>query len=78
MWMRAPVHSDGNSIAFLLTRDHAGNIWEQPLADGAPVQLTKFTNEDMFSFAWSGDGKKLAFFRGQRKTDVVMMSNLNH
>jgi Tol biopolymer transport system component/tRNA A-37 threonylcarbamoyl transferase component Bud32 len=69
---------DGKAIAFLLTRNRAGNIWEQPLSGGDLVQLTKFTNEEMFSFAWSGDGKKLAFSRGQRKTDVVMMSNLNH
>jgi Tol biopolymer transport system component len=69
---------DGKAIAFLLTRNRAGNIWEQPLSGGDPVQLTKFTNEETFSFAWSGDGKKLAFSRGQRKTDVVMMSNLNH
>jgi Tol biopolymer transport system component len=69
---------DGKAIAFLLTRNHAGNIWEQPLAGGDPVQLTKFTNEEMFAFAWSRDGKKLALSRGQRKTDVVMMSNLYH
>jgi Tol biopolymer transport system component/tRNA A-37 threonylcarbamoyl transferase component Bud32 len=68
---------DGKAIAFLLTRNRAGNIWEQPLSGGDPVQLTKFTNQDMFSFAWSGDGKNLAFSRGQRKTDVVMMSDLN-
>ena len=69
---------DSKAIAFLLTRNRAGNIWEQPLSGRDPVQLTKFTNDEMFSFAWSGDGKKLAFSRGQRKTDVVMMSNLNH
>jgi Tol biopolymer transport system component len=69
---------DGKAIAFLLTRNRAGNIWEQPLSGGDLVQLTKFTKDEMFAFAWSGDGKKLAFSQGQRKTDVVMMSNLNH
>jgi hypothetical protein len=29
----------------------------------------------MFGFAWSKDGKQLAFARGVRTTDVVMMSN---
>jgi len=41
------------------------------------VPLTKFTTDDMFSFAWSADGKQLAFSRGQRKTDVVMMSGFH-
>ena len=68
---------DGRAIAFMLTRNHATNIWEQQLGGGPPVQLTKFTNGDMFAFAWSKDGKQLAFSRGQRKTDVVMMSNFH-
>ncbi len=66
---------DGKAIAFILTRNHASNIWEQPLTGGDLVQLTKFASGDMFSFAWSKDGKQLAFSRGRRKTDVVMMSN---
>jgi Tol biopolymer transport system component len=59
---------------FLLTRNRATNIWEQRLAGGAPVQVTHFPSGDMFAFAWSRDGKQLAFSRGRRKTDVVMMS----
>ena len=68
---------DGKAIAFLLTRNRATNIWEQPLAGGTPVQLTKFPSEQMFAFAWSANGKQLAFSRGQNKTDVVMMSNFH-
>ena len=66
---------DAKAIAFLLTRNRATNIWVQPLAGGPPVQLTKFPSDDMFAFGWSPDGKQLAFSRGRRKTDVVMMSN---
>jgi eukaryotic-like serine/threonine-protein kinase len=66
---------DNKAIAFLLTRNRATNIWEQPLAGGAPVQVTHFPSDDMFAFAWSRDGKQLAFSRGRRKTDVVMMSS---
>jgi WD40-like Beta Propeller Repeat len=58
-----------------LTRNLATNIWEQPLAGGNPVQVSKFSSGDMFGFAWSRDGKQLAFSRGQRTTDVIMMSN---
>jgi eukaryotic-like serine/threonine-protein kinase len=66
---------DGKAVAILLTRNHATNIWEQPLSGGALVPLTKFASDDMFAFAWSRDGKQLAFSRGQRKTDVILMSN---
>lgn len=63
------------AVAFLLTRNGATNIWEQPLVGGPPVQLTHFPTGDMFAFAWSRDGTQLAFSRGSRKTNVIMMSN---
>jgi hypothetical protein len=39
--------------------------------------VTKFSSGDMFAYAWSADGKQLAFSRGQNKTDVVMMSGFH-
>jgi Tol biopolymer transport system component len=66
---------DSQAIAFLLSRNRATNIWELPLSGSTPVQLTKFPSGEMFSFGWSRDGKLLAFSRGQRKSDVIMMSN---
>ena len=65
---------DGKGIAFRLTRNRATNIWEQRLSGGDLVPLTKFTTDDMFAFAWSKDGKQLAFSRGEQRTDVVMMT----
>lgn len=74
--MRSPRFTpDSKAIAFMLVRDRATNIWEQPLTGKDPVPVTRFPGGDMFAFAWSRDGKQLAFLRGQRKTDVVMMSN---
>jgi eukaryotic-like serine/threonine-protein kinase len=69
------ITPDNKAIAFLLTRNRATNIWEQPIAGGPLVQVTNFTGGQIFAFAWSRDGKQLAFSRGQSKTDVVMMSN---
>ena len=68
---------DSKAIAFRLTRNRAGNIWEQRLSGGELVPVTKFTSDDMFAFAWSKDGKRLAFSRGQQKTDVVMMKDFH-
>jgi Tol biopolymer transport system component len=66
---------DNKAIAYTLTRNLATNLWKQPLSGGDPVQVTKFTSGQIFAYAWSQDGKQLAFLRGQRKSDVVMMSN---
>jgi Tol biopolymer transport system component len=68
---------DSKAIAYVLTRNLATNIWKQPLAGGAPVQMTQFPSGQIFGFAWSRDGKRLALLRGQKKTDVVMMSNFH-
>ena len=65
---------DNKAIAFMLRRNHATNIWQQQLTGGPLVQVTHFPSGDMFAFSWSIDGKQLAFSRGMRKTDVVMMS----
>jgi eukaryotic-like serine/threonine-protein kinase len=74
--MQSPQFTpDGKAIAFLITRDRATNIWKQPLDSKDLVQITKFPTGEMFGFAWSRDGKQLAFARGVRTTDVVMMSN---
>lgn len=66
---------DSKALAFLLSRNRATNIWKLPFTGSTPVPLTKFANGDMFAFGWSWDGKQLAFSRGQRKTDVILMSN---
>jgi eukaryotic-like serine/threonine-protein kinase len=68
---------DSKGLSFLLLRDRATNIWEQPLSGGPLLQVTKFPSGDMFSYGWSSDNKLLAFSRGQFKHDVVMMSNFH-
>jgi Tol biopolymer transport system component/predicted Ser/Thr protein kinase len=76
--MRGPQFTpDSKGITFMLSRNHATNIWRLPLTGPGPVQVTKFSSGDMFAYAWSADGKQLAFSRGQNKTDVVMMSGFH-
>ena len=53
------------------------NLYMQPLAGGAPVQLTHFDSEPgvVAAYAWSRDGKKFAITRARyNDTDVVMFS----
>jgi Tol biopolymer transport system component len=68
---------DSKRIGYVITRNRAANVWVQHLSGGDPVQLTHFTSGDMFAFGWSKGGKYLAFSRGQKKTDVVMMSGFH-
>jgi eukaryotic-like serine/threonine-protein kinase len=65
---------DGKALQFALTRNGAGNIWEQPLSGGDPHQFTHFPSGLIFDFSWSRDGKQLLLSRGDRASDVVMIS----
>jgi Tol biopolymer transport system component len=66
---------DGRGLIYVDSRAGAANLWLQPLAGGVPSQLTNFTSEQIYSFAWSPDGKQLAAARGATSGDVVLISN---
>jgi eukaryotic-like serine/threonine-protein kinase len=67
---------DGKAIQYAITREGAGNIWEQPVSGGAPRQITHFPpGEDVRAFAWSPDGKQLAVTRGHVNSNVVVISD---
>jgi eukaryotic-like serine/threonine-protein kinase len=66
---------DGKGIQYTLIRNGATNIWEQPLAGGAPHQVTKFTAGRIFDYAWSRDGKQFLLTRGNDNNDVILITN---
>jgi eukaryotic-like serine/threonine-protein kinase len=66
---------DGKAVQYLLTRDGAANVWEQPLAGGQPRPVTHFTNGVILDFAWSHDGRQLLLSKGSITNDVVLISN---
>jgi Tol biopolymer transport system component len=68
--------SDGRALTYLDARNGVYNIWAQPIDGGAPRQLTNFTTDQIFAYAWSGDGKQLACARGNQKSDVVLISSI--
>ena len=66
---------DGKALTYVLTRDGVSNLWQQPL-NGKPAQpLTHFKSDVILDFAWSRDGKQLAFARGNVNSNVVLISN---
>jgi serine/threonine protein kinase len=61
------VHQNG------IDRNGIDNIWIQPIDGGPPKQLTRFDSNQIFSFAWSRDGR-LALSRGVETRDVVLLT----
>jgi Tol biopolymer transport system component len=64
---------DGKAITYVDNREGVSNIWSQPVAGGRPRQLTDFKGDRIFFFDWSWDGRQLAFSRGTRTFDAVLV-----
>jgi Tol biopolymer transport system component len=64
---------DGKAIDYAVTKNGVSDIWRQPLAGGAPKQLTHFSSGLIYCFAWSPDGKNLAVARGNQTADIVLL-----
>jgi WD40 repeat protein len=66
----------GDAFQYAVTRDGAGNIWEQPLSGTPPRQVTRFpAGQEIRGFAWSPDGKQLAVVRASTTSNVVVISD---
>jgi serine/threonine protein kinase len=66
---------NGKGVQYLLTRNGASNVWEQPLTGGPLHQVTNFISGRIFDFAWSRDGKQLFLAKGENTSDVILISN---
>jgi Tol biopolymer transport system component len=67
---------DGRSIVFVNTIGEVSNLWQLPLDDGKPKQITDFKSQHIWNFAYSPDGKMLAMARGDSKSDVVLINEV--
>jgi len=67
--------SKGEGLIYRDTKNRVDNLWLQPLNGGAPKELTDFTGDQIFGFAWSRDGKNLVVARGRNGSDVVMITS---
>jgi serine/threonine protein kinase len=64
---------DGKSVAYPVKENGVDNVWIQPV-DGSPGhQITHFQSEQILSFHWTPDGKKLGILRGHTDSDVVLL-----
>ncbi|MDQ2855846.1 MAG: winged helix-turn-helix domain-containing protein, partial [Acidobacteriota bacterium] len=66
---------DGSALTYIDNNNGVSNFWSQPLDASPPKQLTRFTADKIFRFAWSIDGRRLAFERGMEISDTTMIDN---
>jgi DNA-binding winged helix-turn-helix (wHTH) protein/Tol biopolymer transport system component len=66
---------DGRGFTYVETVYGVSNIWLLPLDGGSPKQITHFDTFQIFRYAWSVDGKRLALVRGVQNGDVVLIRN---
>ena len=66
---------DGKSMLYIDTRGGVSNLLRQPITGGPAVPLTKFSSEQIFSYAVSPDQKQIAIVRGRVSSDVVLVSS---
>ncbi len=62
-------------LQYVLTKNGADNVWEQPLSGGTPRQITNFTAGRIYDFSWTRNGKQLLLAKGDPMSDVVLISN---
>ena len=64
---------DGKSVAYPIHENGVDNIWIHPLDGSSGHQITNFTSEQITSFHWSADGKRLGILRNHSESDVVLL-----
>jgi len=71
-WQWSP---DGRAIVYINTLGGVSNLWSQPTDGGAAKQIANFKSNRILTFAFSPDGRQLAFARSSRTSDAVLISS---
>ena len=64
---------DGRSLTYAASESGAYNLWNRPITGGAPKRLTDISSNEIWDFAWSPDGKRLAYVLGADMQNVVLI-----
>jgi Tol biopolymer transport system component len=72
-WQQVQWAADGKSLTYIKTADGTSNLWTYDLKTGSTNQLTNFTTNQIFAYAWSPDRTQLACHRGSEITDVILL-----
>jgi serine/threonine protein kinase len=66
---------DSKCLVMNRSENGASNLWNVPVDGSATKQLTHFTSQQIFNFAYSRDGKRLAVSRGTISKNAVLIRN---
>jgi eukaryotic-like serine/threonine-protein kinase len=67
--------ADGRGMAGVDDRNGIPNLWTFPFDHSPGKQLTHFRQPEIRNFAWSPDGKRIAFSRGPIEQNVVLIKS---
>jgi hypothetical protein len=67
---------DGRAIIYVNTLEGVSNLWSQPIDCSTAKQITDFTSDLIYNFAYSRDGNQLAVARGSHTGDAVLISEV--
>jgi len=65
---------DSRHLTFVRNDNGYSNIWGYSLDTGAETQLTHFSSDQIYAYAWSPDYKQVACQRGTKSSDVTILS----
>lgn len=65
--------TDSRALLFMKAQGNVSNVWLQPLDESEPRAITKFTDQFIWNFAPSPDGKRIALSRGSAVSDIVLL-----
>jgi hypothetical protein len=66
---------DNKNLILVRTDNGVSNLWFQPIDGSASKQWTHFTSLEIFKFAISRDGKRVAVSRGTVSRNAVLIRN---
>jgi Tol biopolymer transport system component len=64
---------DGQALYCIRFVNNLNNIWRLSLDGSPPKQVTNFTSENLWNYALSPDGRRLAVSRGHKVNDIVLI-----
>jgi Tol biopolymer transport system component len=74
-WQRVQWLPDGRALTYVAIDKGVSNIWSYDLSARSSKQLTNFTSEQTYAYAWSPDFKQVASLRGGETRDVIIINS---
>src|SRR3989454_1468973 len=74
-WQRVQWTPDGRALTYIAIDKGVSNIWSYDLGARSSKQLTNFTTELIYAYAWSPDFTQIASLRGSGTRDVIVINN---